>query len=404
MATNTTTPGAVASAVATPLGNEAMATGKDISSTRYRNSNNPPAEKCHFLVHGLTKVYRDDTTNESVAASSCEEVSSEGSDDEPDTLPEVTFIPTQCLFCNILSPTFDANLSHMSKKHGLFLPARIDDGTKVLAVELATLVQYLHLVIFGYHECLLCHTQRQNPHAVQQHMMGRGHCRTNLDEVEGEVNEYREFYEDVADQRTSSDDGGDPTEEEGSTAAGKTPMSAPLRTEDNTLRLSSGKILTHRSTPPTPKTNRRPLAKPKAHSRHDAGLPSLEDLIPTTNPGPTKNATDNDDTPDGPKPPSSSSTTQTEAPHHHALTRTERRAQSHHSRSVLTTAVARMSTRDRGALAHLAPAERRAVVVAQFRQQDRAAQAERRYRGKLERLPNEPSGGMALWLRVAKYG
>lgn len=113
----------------------------------------------------------------------------------------------------------------MHKNHGLFIPSSIDDGSHTLSVDLETLVRYLYLVIFGYNECLQCHTQRQSVNAVQQHMMAKGHCRIDLDDKESE---FRDFYEDELE------------------TAGEEP--APLGTHNNTHLLSSGKVISHRST------------------------------------------------------------------------------------------------------------------------------------------------------------
>ena len=58
----------------------------------------------------------------------------------------------------------------MQKSHGLFIPHH-----QHLAVDLETLFRYLHLVIFGYRECIQCGTERATIQAVQQHMIGKGH-------------------------------------------------------------------------------------------------------------------------------------------------------------------------------------------------------------------------------------
>lgn len=73
------------------------------------------------------------------------------------------FQPSRCLFCNQASQDFGASTAHMQTAHGLFVPDQ-----KKLVVDLETLFDYLHLVIFGYSECICCGTQRQSPHAAQQ--------------------------------------------------------------------------------------------------------------------------------------------------------------------------------------------------------------------------------------------
>ena len=74
-----------------------------------------------------------------------------------------TFIPESCLFCNKQLEDTDANRSHMQTVHGLFIPSR-----DRLLVDLDTLFDYLHLVIFGYNECISCGIQRNTPLAAQQ--------------------------------------------------------------------------------------------------------------------------------------------------------------------------------------------------------------------------------------------
>lgn len=306
-----------------------------------------------------TEMARDEISNTESDADGSESISR-----------TAIFLPTQCLFCPKVSPTFDLNRSHMHKNHGLFLPLTIDNGALALAVEMETMVEYMHLIISGYHECLFCGTQRQSAHAVQQHMMERGHCRVDLNEtLKG--SEFRDFYEsvDAEEVENESDDvsEGESSDPEKGTQAGKSPAS-PTKLDANTLRLSSGKILSHRSTPPPPKANRRPLTAPKPHGRHSPDL--IENLMSDNTSQPS--ATTNDPSP--------------------ALTRHERRALAHH-KSALAVATSRMSRHDRAALAHLSPAEQRSVVVTQFKQQDRQAAAERKYRGKVDPRPTKARGG-----------
>lgn len=105
------------------------------------------------------------------------ELQIDGSQDEDDieSVAAPEFDPRQCLFCNHTNAHLEENLDHMNKKHGFF----ILDETH-LAVDLHTLLGYFHLVVFSYSECLYCGSQRRNPEAAQQHMIGKGHCKIDL--------------------------------------------------------------------------------------------------------------------------------------------------------------------------------------------------------------------------------
>lgn len=289
----------------------------------------------------------------------------------------LTFAPEQCLFCNLASPDLDSNISHMHKKHGLFIPVDIEDGFLKLAVDLETLVRYLHLVVFGYNECLYCHSQKQTTQAVQQHMMGKGHCRVDLD---GEDSEFRDFYEEVEDVSAPSDDNmdeedascrSDDDEDLGGTSEDQSSRRKPSsKTDGKSLSLSSGKVVSHRSAPP-PRYHR-PLAETQSLARRgdDHKLPTSSSSAS----GPIQTSPDSggdDDTP-------ASTTTGSKA-----LTRFERRAETS-NKSTLSMALSKLPANDRTALAHLPAAEQRAIVLTQLKQQDKARHSERRYRGKFK--------------------
>lgn len=85
------------------------------------------------------------------------------------------FDPAQCLFCGARNGTFNDNLAHMSKEHSFTIPYQ-----DCLLVEPEPLVGYLHLVVYGYGECILCATRRNTVEGIQHHMMAKGHCRFNV--------------------------------------------------------------------------------------------------------------------------------------------------------------------------------------------------------------------------------
>lgn len=268
----------------------------------------------------------------------------------------------------------------MSRNHSLFIPLAIDNGSLALAVDLETLVRYMHLVVHTYHECLFCHTQRQSARAVQQHMTGKGHCRVDLEDG---GSEFRDFYEspqgaeDEGEDESSGEGTPGSSEDEGaegqaSTAGGG---AAPLRLREGGLLLSSGKLLSHRSAP-APR-HHRPLAETQKPTRRGAlaaaASPKAESPPQPSEVGPGPS----EQTPDTPA-----------ADTGRALTRLERRAESN-SRSTLSMAMARMSLGDRAALAHLPASEQRAVVLRQFKQQDRARHESRRFWSKVELRGNK---------------
>lgn len=300
-----------------------------------------------------------------------------------ESFPETTFKPEQCLFCNMASPDLDTNISHMHKNHGLFIPVDIEDGFLRLAVDLETLMRYLHLVIFGYHECLHCHIQKQTAQAVQQHMMGKGHCRVDLD---GEESEFRDFYEEAGVVSGSNESDLDEEEashssdnnEETGEASGDQPSRRKLSTklDGTSLSLSSGKVISHRSAPP-PRHHRRPLAETKSLFAHRGADHTEPKLASTSDDMRTMPEPSGDDQT------SPADTTQSNT----ALTRAQRRAETN-NRSTLSLALSKLSVNDRAALTHLPAAEQRAIVLTQFKQQDKARQYERRYKSKMDRKNN----------------
>ncbi|KAF4954194.1 hypothetical protein FSARC_12206 [Fusarium sarcochroum] len=129
------------------------------------------------------------------------------------------FYPGNCLFCPQISASLDQNLAHMKTCHGFSIPYQSQ-----LAVETEALIWYLHLVIFGFHECISCGKQRNTLEGVQQHMLKKGHCRFDM------TDDMMEFYNSEEIKGHSKDD--------------------CVRTDEETLRLPSGKPLSNRSQGP----------------------------------------------------------------------------------------------------------------------------------------------------------
>ncbi|KAK2024504.1 hypothetical protein LX32DRAFT_98031 [Colletotrichum zoysiae] len=267
------------------------------------------------------------------------------SHDEPDDDDDDnSFAPEICLFCNARSGSFDDNLVHMGKAHGMFIPSR-----EKLVVDLETLVRYLHLVVFGYRECLECGTQRRTAAAAQQHMLGKGHCKFD---IAARDSEFRDFYEDAP---GASDGGGDDDDDDDDDDGEETRKAiADALEEGGPVRLPSGKTLAHRSAP----------------------APSRQ----RTKPGPSGGCRSDNLLPEGG--PRAADATALAPP-----ARAERRG------AVFETQLARLGAGDRAALAHLPPAEQRSVLLTQKRQLDRADKAARRLQTRLQMKANKTAQG-----------
>ncbi|KAK7951087.1 uncharacterized protein PG986_006815 [Apiospora aurea] len=263
-----------------------------------------------------------------------------------------TFAPERCLFCNTQLDNLEANRLHMQTAHGLFVPSR-----DRLLVDLETLFDYLHLVIFGYNECISCGTKRSSPVAAQQHMLGKNHCRFNID---GEGSEFADFYD-----FSDSGDGSEGDEDDEATDPVPHATKQGVRTDDSSLRLPSGKVISSRS------ENAFGLPRPRKNPR------AAEANRQPEGPGASTGI-------DLPQRPESSTSVVERAPSSgsKALTRSERRE------NAFTTQLASMRAGDRQALAHLPLPQQRSVIAASLKQLKKARQLERRYQIATERSGN----------------
>jgi len=153
------------------------------------------------------------------------------SDFVPDDVPESEYgtsenvPPTQCLFCNLDSPTLSANIDHMSSLHGLFIPSldQLSDKESFIA--------YLAIIIFDYNECLYCGLEKGTVDSVQSHMRDKGHCMIKMD-AESELLDFWELSD-------SEDE--DQNEDEERT------KSAAIKLSETEMRLPSGVVINSRS-------------------------------------------------------------------------------------------------------------------------------------------------------------
>ncbi|KAH6653297.1 C2H2 type zinc-finger-domain-containing protein, partial [Truncatella angustata] len=274
---------------------------------------------------------------------------STSSSSQPSFMGETAFFPERCLFCNKNSDDFQINMLHMKTAHGLFIPDKDN-----LLVELEVLIEYLHLVIHGYNECICCGTQRNSTLAVQQHMVGKSHCRFD---IAGEESEFADFW-DLSRAESGSDDS---DEEESTTKEGgrrKGPGDA-IHLDGDSLRLPSGKLVSKHSI--SQQYQRRAEAQ-----KHKAAIEGRRET--TTQPK---------------DPTSSTALIASSTGGHKRPTKSEKREQA------FTTQLSRLSDNDRKSLMHLPASEQRSVLSTQKKQEEKVKRAERRYQSRVEGLGNK---------------
>jgi pre-60S factor REI1 len=142
-----------------------------------------------------------------------------------------------CLFCNYKSPSFDLNVNHMGKFHGMFVPER------EFLTEPENLVKYLHDKIHINNECLKCHKILHTPSGIQTHMRDRGHCmiafESDAELVEvGQFYDFRSSYPDAAEFEDIEDDSDDSASTQGGIKLGAK-REAVVTTEDNAAMSSN---------------------------------------------------------------------------------------------------------------------------------------------------------------------
>lgn len=279
--------------------------------------------------------------------------SSKESIDSPNMAME-PFTPGQCLFCPKPSPSFADSVIHMQKSHGLFIPHQ-----QHLVVDLETLFKYLHLVIFGYRECIHCGTERTTVQAVQQHMTGKGHCRFDVSERDSEFSEFYDFSEPEDEAGSDAESDGDDT---GLEETVPSPGRKPVMADEDSIRLPSGKIISRQSTAqagPSFTQLRRRNGNAALQLEHSVAEAADEE-------GSGREGPDSD-TPDT-----------------RLLSRRERR-----ERATMTYQMANMSANDRNSLMHLPAAEQRSLLAAQHRNAEKVQKEEKRRQSKVDRKGNK---------------
>ncbi|KAM0335247.1 hypothetical protein ACHAQA_000291 [Verticillium albo-atrum] len=264
------------------------------------------------------------------------------------------FTPGQCLFCPNISSSFTSSVMHMQKSHGLFVP-----HPQRLAVDLETLFKYLHLVIFGYRECIQCGTERSTVQGVQQHMTGKGHCKFDVSDPDSEFAEFYDFSEPQNDTESDFESDGDERSQE---PMATSPSRKPLVVDEDTIRLPSGKIISRQSSAPAgPSFNQL-----RRRTRTSASQLEYSVADPTDEEGSAKETLD----------PSANDT--------RVLSKREKR-----ERATVTLQLQSMSANDRNSLMHLPASQQRSILATQHRHGVKVQKEEQRRRTLVDRKGNK---------------
>ncbi|PPQ89566.1 hypothetical protein CVT25_012238 [Psilocybe cyanescens] len=111
-----------------------------------------------------------------------------------------------CLFCTTVSPSLEANLTHMSTAHSFFIP----DAEYL--VDISGLITYLGEKIAVGNVCIHCNQKGKefrSMDAVRKHMIDKAHCKIAYEREKDrlEISDFYDFtasYPDGADATTSS--------------------------------------------------------------------------------------------------------------------------------------------------------------------------------------------------------
>ncbi|KAI5458329.1 C2H2 type zinc-finger-domain-containing protein [Mariannaea sp. PMI_226] len=263
------------------------------------------------VASGMSSLPTPDNYRDSIRT---EDQSSQSDTDAEDEAKEdqiLEFQPQNCIFCPKRCTSFDDSLDHMRATHGFTIPYQAN-----LAVESVTLIWYLYFVISSYHECISCRTRRRTIEGVQQHMLDKGHCRFEMSD------EMMEFY-DLEGVRGPN-------------------AESLVRPDEESLRLPSGSIISHRHQTPSSTKQRSPN---RQTTSSEAGQEALPGHAPSD-----------------------------------VLTTRDSKA------VALAAQLSRLSAKDQQSLIHLPESAQRSLLVQRKKEFDTARRAERRMLGKTERL------------------
>ncbi|KAJ5832885.1 Cytoplasmic 60S subunit biogenesis factor REI1 [Penicillium riverlandense] len=117
------------------------------------------------------------------------------------------FSTVRCLFCREDSSDIEANVEHMYKTHGMFIPER------AYLADLEGLIHYLYRKITENFECLYCHAIRNNAAGIRTHMRDKGHCMIAFESEEEQIEigqhyDFRSSYSDDEEEEKSTPESG----------------------------------------------------------------------------------------------------------------------------------------------------------------------------------------------------
>lgn len=165
-------------------------------------------------------------------------------DEDEEMQDKDEYSSSRCLFCRADASDVHANVDHMYKSHGMFIPERD------YLVDLDGLVHYLYRKITENHECLYCHAIRNNAAGARTHMRDKGHCMIAF-EAEEEQIEIGQYY----DFRSTYSDGEDEDEDESTPESGGVKIQgsdgddAGWETETSASSMDEDDIDSHRKAP-----------------------------------------------------------------------------------------------------------------------------------------------------------
>ena len=136
------------------------------------------------------------------AADSLKAATIEEEDEQEEEPDNEEFSSSRCLFCNNKESDINANIEHMLKSHGMFVPE------KDYLVNPEGLIKWLYRKINENNECLYCHAIRNNPAGARTHMRDKGHCMIafETEDEQIEIGQYYDFRSTYSDDDDDDDD------------------------------------------------------------------------------------------------------------------------------------------------------------------------------------------------------